>query len=305
MSHFSRRNLKNRSFKNRDLTAANFEGADIRGCNFSGAILSGADFTNARAGLTLRQRVFLAALIAIVAGVVGDLMSRLVFSTVGQPPLDPAAPHLQFLYVMLSLTGFSPAWIAIANRRRFGKVAAIAAGVLSGAVVGFVAGFFCPDRIQHQLALLYQQKLPQSLISLNQVLSDLIATKVTVAVQSTVGGALVMGLLSHFYQKTWFKLVLSVISAMLSYATAVMWGVIASAYFHAGNFQTGILFSLLTLVYLGCTTLSLSRISYEWQHAIGTSFRGAELTQANFDFADLRNTDFSKAIGYLGRNEQL
>ncbi len=304
MSHFSRHNLRNRSFKNQDLTSANFEQADIRGCNFSGAILSGANFAYARAGVSLRQRVFLAALIAIVAGFVGDLMSRLVFSTVGQPPLDSAAPHLQFLYVMLSLSGLSPAWIAIANRNRSGKVVAIAMGVLCGAVVGFGAGFFYPDRIQHGLEVLYQQNLPKLLIRIRQVMSDLATAKVTVALQSTVVAGLVMGLLSCFHQKTWVKLMVSIARAILSYAAAVMWGVIAGAYIHAGNFLAGILFSLLTVVYLGCTTLSIRSVGYEWHHAIGTSFRGAELTQANFDFADLRNTDFSKAIGYLRQEIQ-
>jgi uncharacterized membrane protein YqgA involved in biofilm formation len=299
MSHFSRRNLRNRSFKNRDLSSANFQGADIRGCNFSGAILSDADFSSARAGLTWQQRLYLGMLIAIVGGGVGDAVSRLVFTTVGEPPLNPAAPHLQFLYILLSLVGFSPVLMAVSKRAQFRKVIAIVTGILSGAVVGFVCGFYYPDRLQHGLELFYQTRVPESAIPINQILLDLVDRKVMVALQSTLIGALTASLCSRFYNKTAFKLTVKVASTILSYATAIMWGVIAGAYLHAQAYGFGVFFSLLTLIYLGCTTLSLRQVGYEWRHAIGTTFRGAELTGAKFELADLRNTDFSKAIGYF------
>ncbi len=299
MSHFSRRNLQNRSFKNRNLVAANFQGADIRGCNFSGAILSGADFTNARAGLTWQQRLGLGVLIAIVGGLVGDAVSRLVFTTVGEPPLNPAAPQLQFLYILLSLTGISPILLSISKRPQLNKVVIIVTGILAGAVVGFVGGFYYPDRLQHQLELFYQMRLPESVVPLNQLLLDLVKRKVTVALQTTVVGGLVASLCSRFYDKSAFKLTVKVASTILSYATAIMWGVIAGAYLQAQMVWAGFCFSLLTLVYLGCTTLSLRQVGPEWRQAIGTSFRGAELTGAKFERADLRNTDFSKTIGYF------
>ncbi|MBW4551942.1 MAG: pentapeptide repeat-containing protein [Aphanocapsa sp. GSE-SYN-MK-11-07L] len=298
MSHFSRRNLRNRSFKNRDLSSANFQGADIRGCNFSGAILSGADFSNARAGLTWQQRLFLGMLIALAGGWVGDAVARLVFTTVGEPPLNPAAPHLQFLYILLSLVGFSPVLMTLVKRSQFRKVIAIVTGILAGAVVGFVCGFYYPDRLQHGLELFYQMRVPDSAAPINQILLDLVDRKVTVALQSTLIGALTVSLCSR-YDKTAFKLTVKVASTILSYATAMMWGVIAGAYIHAQAGWAGIFFGLLTLVYLGCTTLALRQVGDEWHHAIGTSFRGAELTGAKFELADLRNTDFSKASGYF------
>ncbi|WP_414754887.1 pentapeptide repeat-containing protein [Anabaena sp. CCY 9910] len=48
---YSGQNLRGRSFKAQDLTGANFSKADIRGANFTKAILKGANFVGAKAGL--------------------------------------------------------------------------------------------------------------------------------------------------------------------------------------------------------------------------------------------------------------
>ncbi|HEY9612483.1 pentapeptide repeat-containing protein [Allocoleopsis sp.] len=51
---FSGENLKGQSFKGKDLSGANFSEADIRGANFTNAKLTGANFKRANAGLQRR-----------------------------------------------------------------------------------------------------------------------------------------------------------------------------------------------------------------------------------------------------------
>lgn len=56
---FRRTNLQGQSFKGAHLSGADFSEADIRGANFAGAILHGANFTKAKAGLGLYFGLYL------------------------------------------------------------------------------------------------------------------------------------------------------------------------------------------------------------------------------------------------------
>ncbi|WP_341737611.1 pentapeptide repeat-containing protein [Microcoleus sp. CAWBG640] len=68
---FSRKNLRGRSFKGQDLTGANFSYADIRGADFSNAILRGANFSYAKAGLQHHWAIFLVIVSFLLARVSG------------------------------------------------------------------------------------------------------------------------------------------------------------------------------------------------------------------------------------------
>ncbi|MEG3955890.1 pentapeptide repeat-containing protein [Microcoleus sp. herbarium2] len=68
---FSRKNLRGRSFKGQDLTGANFSYADIRGANFTNAILRGANFSYAKAGLQHHWAIFLVIVSFLLATVSG------------------------------------------------------------------------------------------------------------------------------------------------------------------------------------------------------------------------------------------
>jgi uncharacterized protein YjbI with pentapeptide repeats len=54
---YSGQNLRGRSFKGQDLTGANFSKADIRGASFTNATLKGANFTGAKAGIQKRWTI--------------------------------------------------------------------------------------------------------------------------------------------------------------------------------------------------------------------------------------------------------
>ncbi|MEH2181350.1 pentapeptide repeat-containing protein [Nostoc sp.] len=69
---FSGQNLRGRNFKGRqDLAGANFSYADIRGANFTNANLTGANFSHAKAGLQRRWAIFLVLVLWLLSGLSG------------------------------------------------------------------------------------------------------------------------------------------------------------------------------------------------------------------------------------------
>lgn len=275
----------------------NFRGADIRGCDFTGAILSGADFSDTKAGLSLRQKFYFAGLIIAISVFVGDVMMRLFFNTIGQPPLDPQTIYVPIFYGTVSLAGVSSAIAAINRKSYLGDFLMMVTAALVGAIVAFGVGFFYPGMI-----LFYvfppNSFVPYSLEWLHQTLSFLDEQQTRIAGWTTLFGVGTILFLSRFRHRTSFKVGVSVLGTIASYVATFFWSVTANAFFGNQNLLLGIILSVIAIAFLGLTFISLNWIVYEFQHAIGTSFRGAELTHAKFEYADLRNTDFSKSIGF-------
>ena len=75
---FSGQNLRGRNFRGQDLTGANFSHADIRGANFSNAILRGASFTGAKAGLQRRWvtgQLLISLALSLLSGILSGVSS--------------------------------------------------------------------------------------------------------------------------------------------------------------------------------------------------------------------------------------
>ncbi|GAP98637.1 pentapeptide repeat-containing protein [Leptolyngbya sp. NIES-2104] len=297
MTHFINRDLRNRSFRKKNFALTNFRGADIRGCDFTGAILSGSDFANVKAGLSMRQKIYLGVLISAILLFAGDVMARLFFNTIGQSPLDFTTPYVPLFYGLVNLAGITSAIAALNPKTNLGRILTIATGVLIGAILGFGVGFFYPGLLSHVI-FPPNRFIPSNQEWFNQILSFLDERNTTVAGFIAVFGAAIMLLFSRSQRRNSFKVGVSVLGAIASYVATFFWVTIANAFLINQNSTLGIVFSVVAIIYLALTFISINRIIYELQHAIGTSFRGAELTHARFEYADLRNTDFSQAIGF-------
>ncbi|MBE9010559.1 pentapeptide repeat-containing protein [Pseudanabaenaceae cyanobacterium LEGE 13415] len=297
MTHFINRDLRNRSFRRKNFALTNFRGADIRGCDFSGAILSGSDFANVKAGLSIRQRIYLALWVIAILLFAGDVMSRLFFNTIGQSPLDFTTPHVSLFYGIVNLAGITSAIAALTLKTKLGRILTITTGALVGSILAFGVAFFYPGLLSH-LIFPPNQPIFSTQEWLHRILSFLDENNTMIAIYSAPIGVAIMLLFSKFRRRTTYKVTVSILGAIANYVAAFFWSTIANAFFINQNSTFGIASSVATIVFLAFTFLSINRIIYELQNAIGTSFRGAELTHTRFEYADLRNTDFSQAIGF-------
>ena len=73
-TNFSGQNLQNRSFKGQNLAGANFYNADIRGANFTGANLQRVNFIGVKAGLQRYWMIFLMMISCLLSGISGFLL---------------------------------------------------------------------------------------------------------------------------------------------------------------------------------------------------------------------------------------
>lgn len=297
MHNFARQNLQNRSFRGRNLEGADFRNADIRGCNFTKAKLVGANFSGAQAGLSQRQKLVLALWISIVVISVTDPISRLVVNAITQSPLDPKAAYILVLLAFLSIAGITSAISARWRNAQLGEITLMVTGVLCGALIGFAIAFFYPTMLRDYVPRKALYSSDPGLEQLAAIAKVLEAHRVTLAQQSAIAGGILLLLLSRFRRRSEFKIAIALAGTIVSYGATFLMGTIASTFLSVQEFGVGILFILVTLIYLGLTTTSLFRAIDECRSTIGTSFKGANLTEAQFAGASLHNTDFSKAIG--------
>jgi hypothetical protein len=198
MTHYSNKNLRNRSFRKKNLVLTDFHGSDLRGCDFSGALLRGADFSNVKTGLSLRQSFLFGGLTTSGFILMGDLVSRLIFGILGQSFLSLDAPHVPTLYLMLSLTGLTIGSSALFHRSKLGRILLILTGVLCGAIAGFAAGYFYPSLLYH-LLMLTNQEVPNMINAMKDMLEFLAKQQQRLSGQTAIAGAILMLLWSRFH----------------------------------------------------------------------------------------------------------
>ncbi|NDJ17514.1 pentapeptide repeat-containing protein [Myxacorys almedinensis] len=299
MLNFANQNLQNRSFRGQNLAGSDFQSADIRGCNFKNAQLHGANFTGAKVGQSRRQKIGLGLLMLGVAVISIDTISRLVSNTISQSPLDATAAHVPVLAAILSATGISSALSAVWRNSKRGQISRIITAILWGTLIGFTAGFFYGSAWRDSLTIYLLHHPTTSLLALYPATQRHATQRLMLAKQGMLLGAIAVLLLTRFRHTTAFRAAISLAGTVVSYGATFFWGTTAGAFLSTHELGLGLIIGSVALLYLWCTTRSLSCLSYEWNNATGTSFRGADLTEATFENVELRHTDFSNAIGYL------
>ena len=264
--NFSGQNLQGHSFRGRDLSRANFSYCDIRGADFSNAILRGANFRHAWAGLQRRWAIslvigswLLAAMSGLYSGLAGYLVTFAFDSTKPEKFSAGVASLIMFCLVFL---------VAIQD-----GLGAIALAVVVAVAVAFnVAAAF-------GIAIT---------TTVTATFTFTIVTMAAVSLALAVAGA---------------RAIAGTLAAMVAGIVSVEIAISTVATLTVGVKTIALVAALaVTLLgaYVGWQTATDKRYTPLWRVVTlltkGTSFRGADLTDADFTEAKLKCTDFKNAI---------
>lgn len=281
--HFHRRNLRGCSFKRQDLRGEDFSYADIRGSDFTQAILVGANFSHTKAGLKLGWLLALQVVLLFIATLAGFISAYAGAFAGGILVLDNQTPAgLVFVasFTLILFLGF----ISITILRGIGT----ALWLFAVTVVTSIAIILAFPGVDH-----------------NRANAILLAIVIAVNISGVLVGAIAVAI-SRILSKTWMLALIG----LATLAAAVL-GTIAGSEEIIGTPKfvralaiaipvTGALVSL--SLYIGWRAIAGDK-KYALVRSIaivlctygGTSFRGANLTNADFSGATLKNTDFRVA----------
>ena len=261
---FQRVNLRGQSFKGQNLAGIDFSQADLRGTNFTGANLRGADFYGAQCGLQKRWTIILLLLswlIAGGAGLVSFLPMSLVFKIFESSSLDYQIAGWTSLIVLVLF------WIFLirSGLRTLALLVAVV-GAIVGAIVGAGGG----------------------------------AVAGVGAVVFTVGFTVAITFIVAFAIAIAFTMA-GIVAGLVAFTVA---GVFALAEVVAGAvaFAVAGIGAGVVGIYMGWRAIKgderdtwVRSVGIAWAATGGTSFRGADLTDADFTEARLKSTDFREA----------
>jgi hypothetical protein len=265
--NFAHQDLRNRSFRRQALNGADFRGADIRGCDFSQAQLVGANFTGAKAGQSRQQIVRLGAIVGLVAGIMADLVSQLIFGALGQVPSGSAWGFIVALYISLGMAGGLSGIRSVLKPR---SLASQVAGLLSGISSAALAGFYYAGSLSGKNSMMAIVGAV-SLGSLMAIVLFRYRTAIVAVIVDTTGAITAYGF------------------AFFIYANGLTW-------FHIHQIGLGSFMVSLALLYLWLTLNSLVLTYQHIRQVPGTKFRHANLTHTCFEATQFNNTDFEGAL---------
>ena len=288
---YHRAKLRGKSFKGQDLTGVDFSNSDIRGTDFTNAILTGANFSHTKSGLQRRWAIIII-LFTLVLSAISGLMSAVGGSLVGFILIESARSHLYtgvasliilsvffllsirkgvlsacvFLAVAIALAvvsavawaGFvAVVWSGLATASEATEIAPIVAVVATGTVAVIVTAV---GAVFVTISA-----------AITGAIAGILAVMITVMVAGTVAGAVSV-----------FAMMTNPVAGIVAGTVSVML-VILSAY-------------------IGCSAISedkkqnfVRKIAISLTTRYGTSFRNADLTDADFTQAKLKSANFNKA----------
>ena len=275
-------NLRGLSFKNQDLSGADFSGADIRSTNFTGANLTGAKLIEAQAGLQ-KHRAILLVLLSWFMAFFSWVFSWVITIWIPfffNPELDlsnveatiTSAIYLLIMFVFLIAT--------VRRGLKAGAIAAVIAVVVAGlASVG--------------LAFIGLKNVILGPFAGAGAVTPALAVALAVAAGFTAAVAIA---------RMYAGIVAIIVAIVFAGASAAVWAALAAGIV-AGVVAFAFITALVLLfVYLGWRAWKGdSRDAWIRSFAIafaamgGTSFRKANLTDADFTGAKLKSTDLREA----------
>ena len=265
--NFSHKNLRNQSFKGQNLNYADFSKTDIRGCDFSQASLQGANFQGVIAGQSLTKLLVSIFFSIIIFVLTFHSHSQMIFAVLGLTPENSTWSYSVALFTSLGVAGIAVAIRATIIPSILQRIATIISTAASSALLGFFYG-----------GTAFGVENPQ------------------VAVTSALISAVSMATISLYYTQGLVPILITVAGTVAAYGFTFMMVTVASAFLSTQNLVKGIIWVVLSLGSIVATIITLKQTIREITLFGTTSFRGADLTNANFDKAKLSNTDFSGAI---------
>ncbi|MBD1884721.1 pentapeptide repeat-containing protein [Microcoleus vaginatus] len=280
---FSRWRFIGQSFKNKDLTGEDFSYADLRGINFSGATLKGANFSYAQAGQQTKWIIGLLvgllvaiALAGFIAGFIGLGIGGLIFHQGDLENLLFGIPTFIIftgLFGVILWRGLGVVLIAsvmtviliatlvmIGGNANVAVLALFLTFLIAVAIVNSVVGAIALVSVW-----IIARKLAIPLTSITVVISAFTIINLFI-------GETTQTVSPHFHL-LFYTVIFTLTIILIFLSIYISWKVLCgdSKYFFIRQLA-------LIIASLG-----------------GTSFRGADLTDANFNQAILKNTDFRKA----------
>ncbi|MCP6762044.1 MAG: pentapeptide repeat-containing protein [Fischerella sp. CENA71] len=268
--NFANQDLRNRSFQKRNLIGADFSGADIRGCDFSNALLRGANFKQVKAGQTHIHLIITIIFAVVVAIATFHAISQILFNVLGVTPEEPTWFYtITFFGILGIITVASAVRVIYDTKLLINRIATMVSGsVLSALLTLFYRGI---TTIQNH---------PE------------------VGIKTLILSAIITGFIGFYFPRGLAGVAVGVAGTVAAYGFAFLLAAVTFAYLSTLHLVWGLVWGSLCVGAIALVMFSLLHNVREITSCFATSFRGADLTNANFENAKLGNTDFSKAVGY-------
>ncbi len=293
--NFLAKNLRGHSFKDKNLTGANFKNADIQGADFTNAILVGANFNNTKAGLQ-SQWIIALVIVSLLLSTLSGFIAAWAGIYVGSRLIDSDLTYVSAREVTL-IIGFA-VFFFVTIRQGLG------AGLRTVALAGVLVVEF---GVALSVALTItgaETELLAMALAINRAGALAGVLAVAWAVVGILGGALAVALAVAL-----IVALAGVVAGVVALAVALivaLAGAGAVALTVAGALAVAVVTAGSTTLlggYVAWRALAgdkkfalIRRFVVAFAATGGTSFRDADLTDANFTQATLKNTNFSNAI---------
>jgi uncharacterized protein YjbI with pentapeptide repeats len=264
---FSNQNLRGRSFKDQNLEGANFSHADIRGANFSHADLTGANFSYAKAGAE-DHWIILLMILSVLLSAGSGLFSGLAYRAIEFFLNLEATNHIALWLTLLTLIGYVIFSLINITKGELAGLWSLAIVALMDLLLAVgIAG------IKGSASVL----IAIILIAFGVLIGALAGAVVRAAVESSFNviivismGAIMPGIIASSVG----EIFIAILAAMVAGLSAF------TGWFSFSQQQKHIL---------------IKKIAIHLTTIRGTNFHKAILIDANYSYANLRNTDFRQA----------